>query len=125
MLATAVTASARCQPWMLIQPRSRPPTLARLTSAPHHEPPLFGWSAQCLANASRSARSSTSDSWETRACSGTGPRSVHSVGSVILAPVPVSTTNMRRLPRFIEYSTSTRRPTSGWNGCVTTSQPEC
>jgi hypothetical protein len=82
-------------------------------------------SAQPLSSAFTTTSSSVSDSGDSRASSAAGPRSVHSTGRVTLPPSPASQTNTRPQPRRFEYKISSDRPASGWNGYVTSSQPEC
>ena len=122
MFATTVTAWARSHPSITVAPRRTEYAAPNRAFTVHDAPRSGRW--QGLISASSRARTSISASCETRVLCGAGPRSVHSTGTVMLDPWPVSTTSIRRPPRFMEYRTSTVRPASGWNGCVTVSEPE-
>jgi hypothetical protein len=124
MFATTVAACARSHAPSIIGPRLRPPRGPPVAII-HHDDPSASGSEQRLIRASTSAYRWIKDSADTRAVSGDGPRSVHSTGTVMCTPLPASSTNMRVPPRFIEYTTSTSRPASGWKGWVTVREPKC
>ena len=123
MFAITMTASPRANPVMPIPPRFRPrrdmPTTLILD---HHDPPPSP-STQRLTSAFTSTCSPISPSSDTRRSSATGPRSVHSTGRVTVRPAPASHTSRRPAPHRLAYKISTCWPANGWNGCVTSTQP--
>jgi fatty-acyl-CoA synthase len=71
-----------------------------------------------------SVSSSASRPADSRRSSGGSPRSVHALGSVICPLTPPEHTKTVSAPRRLAYRTSSRWPFSGWNGWMTTTEPE-
>jgi hypothetical protein len=71
-----------------------------------------------------SVSSAASPSADTRHSSGAGPRSVHDSRTVTRPSSALSPTSTTAPARRLANKTSSRRPLSGWNGCVIRTEPE-